>query len=252
LNGSDHRATSKQREAVDTATAHPRTIKERYMPSIVTVGNFDSDNAADVSKILQEFDEEIAPEFPQLRRRQIFTYCDLYIHVQDWDVDDASEVHRTLTTDPRCTRLDERLSAYFRGYTAPASWDGPIDHPTASRFYLWPGEHLENLEQTYSAVIVNTQLQEHIPEVSRLFAESDATDFPLKMGTLRRQIFLYRGIYLHMQDFADADSRQVIGAAWKEPDPGFLRLVDDLTKIIPPYNAEGGQLATRLYHWAAS
>src|SRR5262249_6542590 len=161
------------------------------------------------------------------------------------------EAYRTIATDPRCTRLDERLSAYFGEYAAPESWDGPIDRPTATRFYLWPADHLDNLERTYSAVIVNTQRQEHIPEGSRLFAESDATDHPHKMGTLRRQIFLFRAIYLHIQDFADADSRKVISDAWTEADPRFLKLVDDLTKIIPPYNPEGGSLATRFYHWAA-
>jgi len=52
-------------------------------------------------------------------------------------------------------------------------------------------EQLDNLENAHCAVIVNTQHYEHIPEVKRLFAELNATDFPHKMGTLRRQMFLY-------------------------------------------------------------
>ncbi|MFI6336934.1 TcmI family type II polyketide cyclase [Streptomyces sp. NPDC050535] len=221
------------------------------MPSIVTVHTFDSGGIDDVTKVLQDFDGEFAPELPQLRRRQVYGYCDLFVQIQDWDVADASEAHRITTTDPRCTRLDERLAPYLGEYAAPATWDGPTDRPTATRFYLWPAERLDNLEQTHSAVIVNTQQQEHIPQASRLFAESDATDFPHTMGTLRRQIYLYRGIYLHIQDFAHADSRKVISAVWDDPDPRFLQLVEDLKKIIPPYRPEGGALATRFYHWAA-
>ncbi|MFE5857369.1 TcmI family type II polyketide cyclase [Streptomyces sp. NPDC056500] len=221
------------------------------MPSIITVGKFDSDNVADVSKILREFDGEVASELPQLRRRQVFNYCDLYVHMQDWDVEDAAEAYRKTTTDPRCARLNDRLSTYFGVHAATEGWDGPIDQPTAERFYVWPAQHLENLEQTYSAVIVNTQRQEHIPEVSRLFAESDSTDFPHRMGTLRRQIYLWRGIYLHIQDFAEPDATNVISAVWTEGDPRFLQLVDDLTRVIPPYDPQGNSLATRFYHWAA-
>jgi hypothetical protein len=156
-----------------------------------------------------------------------------------------------MSADPRCARLDESLSAYFGEYTAPATWDGPTDSPTATRFYLWPTEQLANLEQTYSAVIVNTQQHRDIPEVARLFAESDATDVPTNMGTLRRQIYLYRGVYLHFQDFADPDFIAVITEAWTAADPRFLQLVDDLTEVIPPYDPAGTSLGERFYHWAA-
>ncbi|MBT2206907.1 MULTISPECIES: TcmI family type II polyketide cyclase [Actinomadura] len=221
------------------------------MPSTVAVGTFDSDDIPDVKKIFQEFDGEVASELPQLRRRQVFTYSDLYIHLQDWDVADAAEAYQAATTDPRCARLNERLSAYFGDYTATDEWDGPHDQREAERFYLWPAERLENLEQTYSAIIVNKQLREHIPEVARLFAESDATDIPQSMGTLRRQIYLWRGVYLHIQDFSDSNSIEAISKVWTDGDPRFLQLVDDLTRIIPPYDPNSHSLATRFYHWTA-
>jgi len=221
------------------------------MPSIVTVGTFDSDNVADVTKILREFDGEVAPGLPRLRRRQVFHYSDLYVHMQDWDAADADEAYRLATADPRCARLNDSLAAYFGDHAPTPDWDGPVDRPTAERFYVWPAEDVENLELTYSAVIVNTQRQEHNAEVARLFAESDATDIPLTMGTLRRQIYLWRGIYLHIQDFAEPDAIKVISAVWTEGDPRFLQLVDDLTRLIPPYDPEGNSLATRFYHWAA-
>ncbi|MBO3747333.1 TcmI family type II polyketide cyclase [Streptosporangiaceae bacterium NEAU-GS5] len=222
------------------------------MPSIVTVGTFDRGNIDDVTKILHEFDTEVAPQVAGLRRRQVYTYCDLYVHLQDWDVADEADAHRTITTDPRFQRLEEDLAAHFGECVATPDWDGPTDRPTASGFYLWPAEPLDNLEHLDCIVIVNTQRHEHIPEVSRLFADLDATDFPHKMGTLRRQIFLQRGIYLHIQDFRADGSHEAIGSAWKEADPRFLKIVDDLTPIVPPYNPAENSLATRFYHWAAT
>jgi polyketide synthesis cyclase len=222
------------------------------MASTITVGTFDTENIADVTKILQAFDGEVAPELPRLRRRQLFSYSDLYIEMQDWDAADEDEAYRLATTDPRCVRLSESLSPYFGEYTAPESWDGPTDRPTAARFYRWPAEDVDGVDQAYSAVIVNTQREADSPEVSRLFAESDATELPHNMGTLRRQIYLYRGVYLHVQDFTEADSKAVISATWEEADPRFLQLVDDLVQIIPPYDPAGGSLAERVYHWSAA
>ena len=71
------------------------------------------------------------------------------------------------------------------------------------------------------------------------------------MGTLRRQLFLYRGIYLHIQDFAVPDGRERIDKAFAQADPRFVKICEDLTPIVPPYNAEGGGVATRFYRWAA-
>ena len=41
-------------------------------------------------------------------------------------------------------------------------------------------------------------------DVAKLFADFDATEMPHLMGTRRRQLFSYRGLYFHLQDF-DAD-----------------------------------------------
>ena len=61
------------------------------MPSTVTVGTFDSENVSDVARILKEFDSDAASQLPELRRRQLFSYSDLYVHMQDWDVADTAE-----------------------------------------------------------------------------------------------------------------------------------------------------------------
>ncbi|WP_346099511.1 TcmI family type II polyketide cyclase [Streptomyces olivaceiscleroticus] len=218
------------------------------MPSIVTVGKTDDATVTEAVKILKEFDESVSPQFPQLLRRQLYTYCGLYVQLQDWDAPDEAAAVARLTGDERLVALDRRLAGVLSPY------DPEVENPSglslAERFYLWPGERLDDLQQVHAGVIVNRMETSAIPEVSRLFANLDATDFPRKMGTLRRQVFLYQGIYLHIQDFERQDSKEVIGDAWKESDPRFLQIVDDLTPLVPPYDASGGQLATRVYHWA--
>lgn len=222
--------------------------------SIVTVGRMDDGDRDAVARILQAFDATVAPEVAGLRRRQVYTYCDLYIQVEDWD--SAIAAGARPDRDPRLARLDAELARYLHEYV-PDGWTGPDGSPgsrgpAAERFYVWPDDELAGFEKLHCAVIVNSMRTSAIPEVSRLFAELDATDFPASMGTLRRQVLLFRGIYLHIQDFANMESKEVIGDAWKEADPRFLKIVADLTPIVPPYNAEGGQLATRFYHWAAA
>jgi hypothetical protein len=189
----------------------------------------------------------VSPRITELRRRQLYTYCGLYIQIQDWAVPDEPAAIARLTGDEQLTELDGRLGHLFHPFDDRAD---PSGVPVAQRFYLWPGEQLDRLEQVHAGVIVNRMETSAIPEVSRLFAELDATDFPVRMGTLRRQIYLYHGVYLHIQDFEKQDSKEVIGDAWKEADPRFLKIVQDLTPLVPPYDASGGQLATRVYHWA--
>lgn len=222
--------------------------------SIVTVGRMDADDAEAVIKIFRAFDETGAPQIAGLRRRQVYTYCDLYIHVEDWD--DTVAAGTGPAQDPRLAELDRELSPYLREYF-PENWTGSdgsfgSDGPNASRFYVWPNDDLAGFEKLHCAVIVNSMQTSAIPEVSRLFAEFDATDVPQTMGTMRRQVLLFRGIYLHIQDFENKASKEVIGNAWEKADPRFLKIVADLTPIVPPYNPEGGQLATRVYHWAAA
>ncbi|GAA3632143.1 TcmI family type II polyketide cyclase [Microlunatus ginsengisoli] len=217
------------------------------MFTTVTVGRFDEADAAQVSKILQGFDETSAPTLPQLRRRQFFSYCGLWVHVQDFAATPTPAVVAALAP------LTVELSAYLRPYVAedPAATE-PLDDQLATRFYLWPGDQLPDVESVHSGVIVNAVAPEDEPEVARIFAEFDATGYQHKMGTLRRQVLSYRGIYLHLQDFANPDSKEVIGDTWKQSDPIFLQIVADLTPIVPPYDPAGGQLATRTYHWAAT
>ncbi|WTS84450.1 TcmI family type II polyketide cyclase [Streptomyces sp. NBC_00487] len=109
----------------------------------------------------------------------------------------------------------------------------------------------------HSTVIVNRVADEVIPEVARLFGELDATDFPYRMGTRRRQLFAYQGVYFHIQDFPSENGTAVIDQAWKEADPRFVKICADLDPLVKKYAPErwrstADQIAARFYHWEAA
>jgi cyclase len=89
-------------------------------------------------------------------------------------------------------------------------------------------------------------------EVAKVFEESDATDLPALLGTRRRQLFWYRGLYFHLQDF-DADDG---GAAIERvrEHPLFVKVSADLKSYIQPYDpatwrSPADARATRFYTW---
>jgi cyclase len=92
-------------------------------------------------------------------------------------------------------------------------------------------------------------------DVAKLFAEFDAGDMPHRMGTRRRQLFSYRGLYFHLQDFDSDNGGELIEQA--KADPRFIRISDDLKPFIEAYDpatwrSPADAMATRFYHWEAS
>ncbi|WP_242911376.1 TcmI family type II polyketide cyclase [Actinomadura terrae] len=88
-------------------------------------------------------------------------------------------------------------------------------------------------------------------EVARLFAEFDRTDMPHLMGTRRRQLFEYRGLYFHLQDFDSEHGGDAIEEA--KSHPLFKRISADLKPFITPYDpgwrGPSDAMAARFYHW---
>ncbi|MCY0963566.1 TcmI family type II polyketide cyclase [Streptomyces sp. H27-H5] len=68
-------------------------------------------------------------------------------------------------------------------------------------------------------------------DVAKLFGEFDATEMPHRMGTRRRQLFEYRGLYFHLQDFDTDNGGELIEAA--KGDPRFVGISEDLN-LDPP------------------
>jgi cyclase len=91
-------------------------------------------------------------------------------------------------------------------------------------------------------------------DVAKLFQDFDDTEMPHLMGTRRRQLFTYRGLYFHLQDFDEEDGGERIQHA--RTDPRFIRISDDLKPHIDAYDpatwrSPADAMADRFYHWSA-
>lgn len=91
--------------------------------------------------------------------------------------------------------------------------------------------------------------------VADLFGAFDATEMPHRMGTRRRQLFSYRGLYFHLQDFDSDNGGELIEEA--KTDPRFIRISDDLKPFIEAYDpttwrSPADAMAKRFYTWEAS
>ncbi|WP_371097551.1 TcmI family type II polyketide cyclase [Streptomyces sanglieri] len=92
-------------------------------------------------------------------------------------------------------------------------------------------------------------------DVARLFADFDATEMPHRMGTRRRQLFSYQGLYFHLQDFDEDNGGALIEAA--RSDPRFIGISNDLKPFIEAYDSAtwrspADAMASRFYSWEAS
>ncbi|MFD3973973.1 TcmI family type II polyketide cyclase [Streptomyces cyaneofuscatus] len=91
--------------------------------------------------------------------------------------------------------------------------------------------------------------------VARLFEAFDNTDMPHRMGTRRRQLFQYRGLYFHLQDFDADNGGDLIEDA--KSDPRFQQISDDLKPHIEAYDpatwrSPADAMAQRFYDWTAT
>lgn len=92
-------------------------------------------------------------------------------------------------------------------------------------------------------------------DVARLFGEFDDTEMPHRMGTRRRQLFSYRGLYFHLQDFDQDNGGELIEEA--KTDPRFVGISQDLKPFIEAYDpatwrSPADAMAKRFYDWEAS
>ncbi|MEC3975511.1 TcmI family type II polyketide cyclase [Amycolatopsis sp. H20-H5] len=90
--------------------------------------------------------------------------------------------------------------------------------------------------------------------VAEAFGAFDAGDMPHRMGTRRRQLFSYRGLYFHVQDFDSDEGGERIEAA--KTDPRFVRISEDLLPHITAYDPETWRspkdaMAECFYRWSA-
>ncbi|WP_141579113.1 TcmI family type II polyketide cyclase [Actinomadura sp. WMMA1423] len=106
----------------------------------------------------------------------------------------------------------------------------------------------------HSTLIVARMRPDSSAEVGRLFQAFDRTDMPHRMGTRRRELFTYQGLYFHLQDFdGDHGGEHILQA---RADTRFIKISDDLKPYIEPYDpltwrSPADAMAARFYHWEA-
>lgn len=106
----------------------------------------------------------------------------------------------------------------------------------------------------HSTLIVARMEPGSARDVAHLFDEFDGTEMPHRMGTRRRQLFSYRGLYFHLQDFDSENGGERIEAA--RTDPRFVGISEDLKPFITAYDpatwrSPSDAMARRFYHWSA-
>ncbi|MEU0399111.1 TcmI family type II polyketide cyclase [Streptomyces sp. NPDC006197] len=104
----------------------------------------------------------------------------------------------------------------------------------------------------HSNLIVARMDSRSSDEVARLFGAFDETDMPNRMGTRRRQLFMFNGLYFHLQDFDGENGGELIEEA--KTDPRFVRISQDLKPFIEAYDpatwrSPADAMAKRFYHW---
>lgn len=107
----------------------------------------------------------------------------------------------------------------------------------------------------HSTLIVARMDPSSADDVAKLFAEFDTTEMPQRMGTRRRQLFHYRGLYFHLQDFDADDGGEAIEQA--KSHPLFVGISEDLKAHIEAYDpatwrSPADAMATRFYHWSGA
>jgi cyclase len=107
----------------------------------------------------------------------------------------------------------------------------------------------------HSTLIVARMAGTSSTDVAELFSAFDATDMPQRMGTRRRQLFSYRGLYFHLQDFDGDNGGALIETA--KTHPRFVRISQDLKPFIEAYDpatwrSPADAMATRFYDWEVS
>jgi len=107
----------------------------------------------------------------------------------------------------------------------------------------------------HSTLIVARMDTASAGDVAGLFRDFDTTVMPHRMGTRRRQLFEYRGLYFHLQEFDTDNGGELIEEA--KTDPRFVKISQDLKPFIEAYDPKtwrspADAMAQRFYTWTAS
>jgi cyclase len=106
------------------------------------------------------------------------------------------------------------------------------------------------------SVLIVARMEPHSSDaVAELFTEFDKTEMPHRMGTRRRQLFSFHGLYFHLQDFDSDHGGERVEEA--KTDPRFVQISEDLKPYISAYDpatwrSPADAMASRFYAWEES
>ena len=105
----------------------------------------------------------------------------------------------------------------------------------------------------YSTLIVARMNLNVAAEVTNIFERFDRTEMPDIMGTRRRQLFSFHGLYFHLQDFDSDEGGEAIEEV--RTHPLFTGVSSDLRPYIEPYDpatwrSPKDAMAERFYYWS--
>lgn len=103
----------------------------------------------------------------------------------------------------------------------------------------------------HSTLIVAKLAGDYENDIAKLFGAFDQTEMPGRMGTLRRELFSYKGLYFHLQDFESEGSMAIEQA---RSHPLFQRISADMRPFVEAYDPKtwrspADAMATSFYQW---
>ncbi|MFE5869618.1 TcmI family type II polyketide cyclase [Streptomyces roseifaciens] len=217
------------------------------MRSMVTVSKMDQNSLSEVSKLFTEFDSTEIPGLIGLQRRQLFVHDGVQIHLYDFSENPDPSAMEKVKTDPRMSRLATDLNPFVTPYE-PETWTSPADS-AAFCFHDWEGEPAENRDRTQTTVTLTRMDQAAIPAVTNIFRESEAADASRSTGILRRQLFAFKDLCIHVQEHAGGDGAEIARKA--ASDIWFGKVIQALPELAPQEPSTDGH-ASRFYGWEAS
>jgi cyclase len=106
----------------------------------------------------------------------------------------------------------------------------------------------------HQALIVARMAPGAAPDVAKLFAESDAGDLPHMVGVVRRGLFRFGDVYMHLVETDRPPGPEIAKVSGT---PQFRELSDRLDAYISPYDPETWRgpkdaMAHQFYRWERS
>lgn len=105
----------------------------------------------------------------------------------------------------------------------------------------------------HQTMIIARMAPDDAEQVAGVFGRYDATSMPHEIGVLRRSLFRFHDLYVHLIDFR-RPAAEAMGIA--QSLPAFKAVSDDLRPYIeaydPNWRSPRDAMASRFYHWSAS